>query len=543
VTIVDPCREHHDPAFVHSHEVHFWKTICRRVMADDPRQAGGISGGGPLDIAIIGGGINGTGIARDAAGRGLSVVLAEQDDLASHTSSASTKLIHGGLRYLENYDFRLVREALLERERLMESAPHIIRPLRFVLPHDPSIRPAWLVRLGLAFYDRLAPRRHLQSSKSVNLLQDAIGRDLNGLFSRGFVYSDCRVDDSRLVALTALDAAERGASILMRTKVISAARVDGLWDLTLQSGSSGETSKIQARAIVNATGPWAASLCGSLLGLPASKKIRHVKGSHIAVPALYPDDHAFILQNGDQRIVFVIPYESRFTLIGTTDIPFEGDPGRVEASAAEIGYLCTSVSRYFRARIAPGDAVWTYAGVRLLIDDGAEDPSAISRDYALDLEAPQNEAPALSIFGGKITTFRRLAEQALETLRPRFPKMRQSWTAKAKLPGGDIENGDFNAFAITVLERWPFLGPDTALRLAHSYGTRAERILGAARCMGDLGRDFGRGLSEAELDYLARDEWAQTADDALWRRSKLGLHLSKAQAEAVAVYYGQKCAA
>ncbi|MGA7327471.1 MAG: glycerol-3-phosphate dehydrogenase [Rhodomicrobium sp.] len=512
-------------------------------MADDAIGADGISRAGLYDIAIIGGGINGVGIARDAAGRGLSTLLAEQDDLASHTSSASTKLIHGGLRYLENYDFRLVREALLERERLMESAPHLIQPLRFVLPHDPSIRPAWLVRLGLGLYDWLAPRRHLQRSSSMDLRTHGIGRDLNGMFSQGFVYSDCWGDDSRLVALSAVDAAERGASILTRTKVVSAVRVDGLWELALQSGSSGKVNKIQARALVNGAGPWAAAVRQDMLGLPASKKVRLVKGSHIAVPALYSGDHAFILQMRDRRIVFVIPYEGRFTLIGTTDIPFEGDPSHVQASDAEINYLCESVNRYFREPVCPSDVVWTFSGIRLLADDGAANPSTITRDYVLDLDAPKNEAPVLSIFGGKLTTFRRLAENALNALRPRFAKMGPSWTAKAKLPGGDIENADIAAFAIAVRERWPFLAPGTALRFAHSYGTRVERILGEARYIADLGRDFGCGLSEAELDYLARDEWVQTADDVLWRRSKLGLHLSKAQAEAVAEYYGRRRAA
>jgi glycerol-3-phosphate dehydrogenase len=512
-------------------------------MAYDVREAENVTGRDPYDIAIIGGGINGVGIARDAAGRGLSVVLAEQDDLASHTSSASTKLIHGGLRYLENYDFRLVREALLERERLMQSAPHIIRPLRFVLPHDPSIRPAWLVRLGLILYDRLAPRRHLQASEAIDLRKDAIGRDLNGGFSRGFVYSDCWADDSRLVALIALDAAGRGAKIMTRTKVISAARLDGLWELTLQSRGSSSSAKIRARAIVNATGPWVAGVRQRLLGLAAPKKVRLVKGSHIAVPALYAGDHAFILQNGDRRIVFAIPYEDRFTLIGTTDMSFEGDPGDVRASGDEIDYLRASVGRYFRAPVRPSDVVWSYSGVRPLFDDGVADPSAVTRDYVLDLEAPRDGAPALSILGGKITTFRRLAEHALAALRPCFPAMGLPWTAKAKLPGGDIQNGDFSAFAAGVRERWPFLAPDAALRLARAYGTRVERILGAARCMADLGRDFGRGLSEAELDYLACDEWAQTGDDVLWRRSKLGLHLSKAQAEAVAVYYRERRAA
>ncbi len=512
-------------------------------MADDAIGAGHVSREGPYDIAIIGGGINGVGIARDAAGRGFAVVLAEQDDLASHTSSASTKLIHGGLRYLENYDFRLVREALLERERLMESAPHLIRPLRFVFPHDPSIRPAWLVRLGLNFYDWLAPRRHLQRSSSIDLRADAIGRDLNGRFSRGFVYSDCWGDDSRLVAMSALDAARLGASILTRTKVISAARVDGLWELTLQSRSSGKVTKIEARALVNAAGPWAAAARYDMLGLPASKQVCLVKGSHIAVPTLYSGDHAFILQMTDRRIVFAIPYESRFTLIGTTDIPFEGDPSHVQASDAEIDYLCRSVNGYFRASVTPSDVVWTYSGIRLLADNGSANSSAITRDYVLDLNAANNEAPILSVFGGKLTTFRRLAEHALEALRPSFPKMGPSWTAKAKLPGGDIENTDIDAFALTVRERWPFLAPGTAPRLARSYGTRVERILGAARGTANLGRDFGHGLWEAELDYLARDEWAQTADDVLWRRSKLGLHLSKAQAEAVAEYYDERQAA
>jgi glycerol-3-phosphate dehydrogenase len=512
-------------------------------MADNARRAAGVCGGDPYDIAIIGGGINGAGIARDAAGRGLLVILAEQDDLASHTSSASTKLIHGGLRYLENYDFRLVREALLERERLIESAPHIIRPLHFILPHDPSIRPAWLVHLGLTVYDRLAPRRHLEASRSIDLRRHSAGRDLNGMFSRGFVYSDCRADDSRLAVLTALDAAERGASILTRTKVVSAARMNGLWELTLQCGSSGKLAKVQARALVNATGPWMGDVRQGLPGLAAWQKVRLVKGSHIAVPALYAGDHAFILQNSDRRMIFVIPYESRFTLIGTTDIPFEGDPSQVQASEAEIGYLCASVNRYFRVPVRPCEVVWTYSGVRLLADDGAKEPAALTRDYVFDLDSPRKEAPALSILGGKLTTFRRLAEHALEALRPAFPKMGRSWTAKAKLPGGDIENADFNAFAIGVHERWPFLAPDAALRLAHAYGTRAGRILGGARRMEDLGRDFGSGLTEAELEYLARDEWAQTADDVLWRRSKLGLHLSKAQAEAVALYYSQRRAA
>lgn len=494
------------------------------------------------DIAVIGGGINGAGIARDAAGRGLKVVLAEQHDLASHTSSASTKLIHGGLRYLENYDFRLVREALAERERLLKSAPHIIWPLRFVLPHDPAIRPAWLIRLGLMFYDRLAPRRHLPESKTVDLKEDPLGIALNGRFAKAFVYSDCWVDDSRLVALAALDAAERGAHILTRTKVISAARSDGLWQLTVRSEAAG-TCEIRARVVVNAAGPWASDVLQGLLGCDRPRKVRLVKGSHIVVPALFAGDHAFIFQNEDKRIVFAIPYERRFTLIGTTDVSFSGDPGDVRVSSAEIDYLCEGVSRYFRKPVRPADVIWTYSGVRPLYDDGSTDPSTVTRDYVFDLDAPQGQAPALSVFGGKITTFRRLAEHALAGLRSYFPNMGAAWTGTAKLPGGDMENADFSAFAVATKRRWPFLADETALRLAHAYGTRIERILGTARSMDELGRDFGCGLTEAELDYLARDEWARTADDVLWRRSKLGLHLSKMQAEAVASHYGRKTAA
>lgn len=497
----------------------------------------------PYDIAIIGGGINGAGIARDAGGRGLSVMLAEQDDLASHTSSASTKLIHGGLRYLENYDFRLVREALLERERLLESAPHIIWPLRFALPHDPAIRPAWLVRLGLMFYDQLAPRRHLPGSEAIDLSQNAIGKDLNGTFSKAFLYSDCWVEDSRLVALAALDAAERGAQILTRTKVIGARRSADLWELTLRPEGSGGLVQVRAKALVNAAGPWVAGVLHGMMGSKTFKKVRLVKGSHIVVPALYQGDHAFIFQNPDKRIVFALPYEGRFTLVGTTDVAFEGDPGSVRASAAEISYLCSSVSRYFRAQISTANVVWTFAGVRPLYDDGSGELSAVTRDYVFDLDALEGQAPALSIFGGKITTFRRLAENALAGLRPYFPGMRGAWTVKAKLPGGDIENADFTAFVSAVRSEWRFLEPNVALRLARAYGTRIERLIGQARSMAELGRDFGLGLTEAELDYLARDEWAQTADDVLWRRSKLGLHLSKTQVEAVTAYYGKRDAA
>ena len=488
------------------------------------------------DIAVIGGGINGAGIARDAAGRGLSVLLAEQHDLASHTSSASTKLIHGGLRYLENYDFRLVRESLAERERLLKSAPHIISPLSFILPHDPALRPAWLIWLGLMVYDRLAPRGPLPASKAISLNRNPVGHDLKNGYAKAFVYSDCRVDDSRLVVLTALDAAERGATILTRTKVAAATRSGSAWELTLRSEGSA-TAHIRAKAVINAAGPWVADVMQNVLGSKTRRRVCLVKGSHIVAPALYAGEHAFILQNEDNRVVFAIPYEGRFTLIGTTDVPFEGDAGAVRACSAEIEYLCRSVSRYFRKPVSPDDVVWSYSGVRPLFDDGASNPSAVTRDYILDVDAPHDEAPALSIFGGKITTFRRLAENALAGLRPFFPHMGPAWTAEAKLPGGDFERADFAGFARSVRQRWPFLEEAAALRLARAYGTRVEKILGSARHMADLGSDFGCGLTQAEIDYLARDEWARTADDVLWRRSKLGLHLSKAQAAAVAHYY------
>jgi glycerol-3-phosphate dehydrogenase len=441
------------------------------------------------------------------------------------------------LRYLENYDFRLVRESLAERQRLLESAPHIIKPLRFVLPHNPAIRSAWLIRLGLAVYDRLAPRGSLPASKVISLKNDAIGGGLKSGTAKAFVYSDCWVDDSRLVVLTALDAAERGATIATRTKVVEAARKDSHWELTLRSEGSGAATRIQAKAVVNAAGPWVADVLHNVLGSKTWRRVRLVKGSHIVVAALYAGDHAFIFQNEDNRIVFAIPFEGRFTLIGTTDVSFEGDASEVRASNAEIDYLCRCVSRYFRKPVCAADVVWSYAGVRPLFDDGASDPSAVTRDYGLDLDAPPGQPPALSIFGGKITTFRRLAEHALAGLRPFFPRMGPAWTARAKLPGGDFEHGDFAEFARSVRRRWPFLENQAALRLVHAYGTRVERILGAARSMADLGHDFGCGLTQAELDYLARDEWTRTADDMLWRRSKLGLHLSKAQAEAVSMFY------
>ncbi|WP_457092422.1 glycerol-3-phosphate dehydrogenase [Microvirga sp. P5_D2] len=478
------------------------------------------------DLLIVGGGINGAGIARDAVGRGLSVVLCEQGDLAGYTSSASTKLIHGGLRYLEYYEFRLVREALFERERLLNSAPHIIWPLRFILPHEKGIRPAWFVRLGLFLYDHLAPRKKLPGTEGIKLTRHPAGQALKPGFDTAFVYSDCWVEDSRMVALNAIDAFEKGADIRVRTKLTSARREGDIWVATLQNTETGQTQEVSAKVIVNAGGPFVADVLNAKLGLNTKKNVRLVKGSHIVVPKLFDTKEAFILQNTDKRIVFAIPYQEKFTLIGTTDIPVESVPDKkVEISADEVQYLCNVVNHFFKKQVTPTDVVWTYSGVRPLFDDGSSNASAVTRDYVFDMDAPEGKAPVLSIFGGKITTFRKLAEHALDELKAIFPNMKPSWTENAKMPGGDMPDADFDRFFATVRERWPFLPEQVAHRLARAYGTRIEELLGSAKSMADLGEDFGAGLTGAEVDYLMRREWARSAEDILWRRSKLGLHV------------------
>ena len=487
---------------------------------------------GVFDLLIVGGGINGAGIARDAAGRGLKVLLVERDDLAAHTSSASTKLIHGGLRYLEYYEFRLVRESLKERERLLAIAPHIIWPLRFILPKPPTGRPGWLIRLGLFLYDHIGGRKLLPPSRRVRL-EGALGAGLRPAVRRGFAYSDCWVQDARLVVLNAMDARERGATILTRTALVAARREGDRWIATIRDG--GGERQVAARAIVNAAGQWVQQILGEVAGTRAERPPRLVKGSHIVVPRLFEGDHAFILQNPDKRIVFAIPYEQDFTLIGTTDVTVGAEEGRPTISAAETDYLCESVNRYFARSIGAGDVVWSYSGVRPLYDDGRSDASAVTRDYVLKLgteAAPQ----ILSIFGGKITTYRKLAEQALAKLAPFLPPMRAPWTDGAPLPGGDIEAGDFEAFVSGTQRRWPFLSPALARRLARAYGTRIERVLGPATSMAMLGEDFGGGLTAAELDYLVGEEWATTAEDMLWRRSKLGLHLPHDTAARIDAY-------
>lgn len=491
------------------------------------------------DLAVIGGGINGCGIARDAAGRGASVYLCEMNDLANGTSSQSTKLIHGGLRYLEYYEFRLVREALFEREVLWRAAPHIISPLRFVLPHHKGLRPAWFLRLGLFLYDHLGGRKLLPPTRTLDLSQDAAGRPLKpGLFSRGFEYSDCWVDDARLVVLNALDARAHGAVIETRTAAVSVERAADGWRLQVVNRVSGERREIRAKALVNAGGPWVAEVLSNLLKSNAKAKVRLVQGSHIVVNKLYDDDRCYLFQNADGRIIFAIPYERDFTLIGTTDRDYDGDPADVKASGDEIAYLTEAASEYFARPIEVKDVVWTYSGVRPLYDDGASEAKAATRDYVFDVDAKPGLPPLLSIFGGKITTYRRLAEAALGRLAATLPALsaRAGWTATATLPGGDFPVNGTLALASSLRDAHPFLSQATAERLARSYGTRARAFLGDAKRTVDLGRDFGAGLTEAEVHYLIANEWAVTAEDILWRRSKLGLRLDAAQADALAAF-------
>ncbi|UYO48660.1 glycerol-3-phosphate dehydrogenase [Rhodopseudomonas palustris] len=497
------------------------------------------------DLAIIGGGINGCGIARDAAGRGHSVFLCEMNDLASGTSSWSTKLIHGGLRYLEYFEFRLVREALIERERLWQIAPHIIGPLRFVLPHHDGLRPAWRLRLGLFLYDYLGGRKLLPPTRSVDLAHDEVGKPLiPGRYSKGFEYSDCFVDDARLVVLTARDAAERGAEIRTRTRAVQVSQQDGIWLVTLEDVGSGARSTIQARALVNAAGPWVEGVLGSGAGVDARYKVRLVQGSHIVTRKLYDHDRAYIFQNADGRIVFAIPYQGDFTLIGTTDRDYHGDPSQVKATPEEIDYLCKAVSGYFAKPVTPADVVWTFSGVRPLYDDGASEAKAATRDYVFELDTPGG-APLLSIYGGKITTYRRLAEEALEKLSSYLKggTAKQGWTAHQPLPGGDFPIDGGPALVGDLLRDYPFLASAHASRLVHAYGTRARDVLGAAKSAADLGRDFGATLTEAEVRYLMSREWACSADDIVWRRSKLGLRLTPAAVAALDQWISDRRAA
>jgi glycerol-3-phosphate dehydrogenase len=492
-----------------------------------------------VDLLVIGGGINGTGIARDAVGRGLKVALVEQSDLASATSSAATKLIHGGLRYLEFFEFRLVREALIERERLLAIAPHIIRPLEFVWPHVAGLRPRWQIRLGLFLYDHLGSRKRLPGSRSVRIAGTHYGAALQESIRHGFTYADCWADDSRLVALNALDAAERGAIIHTRTRFLAAQPGRGYWIVECTQRASGRRFAIRARAIVNAAGPWVEQSFSRVAGVtPSTNQVRLVKGSHIVVPKLYEGDHAYTLQNHDGRVIFMIPYEDDYTVVGTTDLEYEGDPAHVRISDDEVRYLCDAANRYLRHPIGPTDVQWTYSGVRPLLDDESANVSQVTRDYRLELTQTPDGLAFLSIFGGKITTYRKLAEAALAKLRPIIGGSARDWTDQAPLPGGDIPRGDFAAFAASVRERWSFLPDAWALRLAHAYGTRVANVLGNSKHLNDLGTHFGAGLTQAEIDYLRKHEWAVTAEDVLWRRTKRGLHMTPSERDAVQRFLG-----
>ncbi|SDP29577.1 homodimeric glycerol 3-phosphate dehydrogenase (quinone) [Desulforhopalus singaporensis] len=481
------------------------------------------------DIAIIGGGINGCGIARDAAGRGLSVFLCERDDLASGTSSASTKLIHGGLRYLEYYEFRLVREALREREILLTNAPHIVWPLRFILPHHRGLRPAWLIRLGLLLYDHLGGRRLLPGTSSVNLQTDIAGRLLKKEYRRGFEYSDCWVMDSRLVILNAMDARRLGAVIRTRSPLVSAVRSKDFWTLTMVDLVRNREYQVRARALVNASGPWLDQLMEHITHGATREHIRMVQGSHIIVKKLFDHSRAYIFQNSDGRIIFAIPYEHHFTLIGTTEVDFSKSPETAAISDKEIGYLCGAISEYFARPITANDVVSSFSGVRPLFDDGKSDAKAATRDYVLKLDTLRDKVPLLSIYGGKITTYRKLAESVLARLAPYLPPMKREWTTHSPLPGGDFRPGEFTRKTEELQHLCPLLDQQHAHRLFRAYGTLSREMIDAVRGTDSLGVHFGHNLYSFEVDYLIEREWAMTADDILWRRTRLGLFLNQRQ--------------
>ncbi len=488
----------------------------------------------PYDLVVIGGGINGAGIARDAAGRGLKVLLCEKGDLAQGTSSRSGKYIHGGLRYLEYYEFRLVREALTEREVLLKAAPHIIWPMRLVLPHSPEQRPAWLIRLGLFLYDHLGKRETLPGCRRIDLRRDPEGAIIRDAFKTGFEYSDCWVDDARLVVLNAIDARDRGATILTRMEAMSARREEGLWQVDLRGSEGGR--RVTARALVNAAGPWVQDVLGHVSGVNSNRRVRLVKGSHIVVPKFWDGPQAYLFQNDDKRVIFVNPYQDNLCLIGTTDIPYEGTPEDVAIDDREIDYLLAVVNRYSRKELKRADIIQAFSGVRPLYDDNAANPSAVTRDYVFDIDGGEGMPPLLSIFGGKITTYRKLAEHALEKLKPYFPTMSGDWTATAHLPGGDLGAQNFEVFLGDLARRYPWLPAPLASHYARLYGSMAHGLLAGAHSVGDLGRHFGGLLYEREIGYLREAEWAQTAEDILERRTKHGLHLSPAETGAVRTY-------
>jgi glycerol-3-phosphate dehydrogenase len=489
------------------------------------------------DVFVIGGGINGCGIARDASGRGYSVYLAEMDDLGSGTSSASTKLIHGGLRYLEFYEFRLVRESLMEREVLWRMAPHIIRPMRFVLPFaKDGPRPAWLVRLGLFLYDHIGGRRLLPPTRTLDMRKDPAGRPLKPIFSHAFEYSDGWVNDARLVVLNARDAADRGATVRTRCKVVEARREHDHWRISVQDLRSGAVEVIAARLLVNAAGPWVDHVLTEVVGKNDVRNVRLVQGSHIVVRAKFDDPRAYFFQNRDGRIIFAIPYEEEFTLIGTTDRDYPGDPHDARISDAEISYLCEAASEYFTEPVKREDIVWTYSGVRPLYDDGASKAQEATRDYVLKAEQSDGQAAVINIFGGKITTYRKLSEHVLEKIEHFLGRKGKPWTAGSHLPGGDFPATAFEEQVQALKAAYPFIEMHFAQRLTRLYGTRAKVLLGTAKSHADLGRKFGPDFYEAEVRYLMEHEWAVAAQDVLWRRTKRGLTLSSEQAAALDQY-------
>ncbi|MEZ5851362.1 MAG: glycerol-3-phosphate dehydrogenase [Hyphomicrobiaceae bacterium] len=482
-----------------------------------------------FDLFVVGGGINGCGIAADAAGRGLAVMLAEQSDLASGTSSASSKLIHGGLRYLELYEFRLVREALAEREVLLAKAPHIVWPLRFVMPHVASLRPRWMIRAGLFLYDHLARRQRIPGSSSVDLRADPAGRPLRADLGHGFAYWDCWVDDARLVVLNARAAVDRGAQIATRTKVVSARAADGTWEIQLSTEKG--VRSVRARALVNAAGPWVGAVAHAITRGNSGQRphVRLVKGSHIVVPRIPGAEDAYLLQNADGRVVFLLPLGHRYTIVGTTDVPFDGDPAKVAIDAAEETYLLAAANGFLAKPLEASAIVWRYAGVRPLYDDASDNPSAVTRDYRLELEAGGGLPPLLTVLGGKVTTYRRLAEEAMDRLTPHLPGAGPAWTERASLPGGDIAHGDFAAFAADLARRHPRFDAAWLAQLGRRHGSLTDTVLGDARGPADLGADLGAGLTEREVAYMRDHEWARTADDVLWRRTKAGLDLDPSQ--------------
>jgi len=488
-----------------------------------------------VDLLVIGGGINGVGVARDAAGRGLSVLLCEKDDLAEHTSSASTKLIHGGLRYLEYYDFKLVRHALKEREVLLRSAPHIIWPMRFILPHHVDLRPRWLIRLGLFLYDYIGGRKLLPASHSVNFKEHESGNALQSDYTSGFEYSDCWVQDSRLVVLNAMDARARGAEVLTHNECLDLTRKNDHWVAKIRDKRSNSVYTKTASAVINASGPWVEKTLNLDETNDATHGVRLVKGSHIVVPKLFDHPYAYIFQNADNRVLFAVPYENDYTLLGTTDVEIESDPGKVAIDASEIDYICQAISEYFAKPVSPADVRWSYSGVRPLYDDSASSASKVTRDYKLHLDTDDG-APILSIYGGKITTFRKLAEEVVDLIQVPLGKELASWTTGAHLPGGDIPDADFEQFLSSVADRYAFMPRALLLDYARNYGTKITQILQDRSSVEALGRHFGGLLYQCEIDYLVENEWANSVDDILWRRSKKGLQLSAEEQQLLADY-------